>query len=139
MPSKCETNCSDSKTKQLYEYSVVQYVPNIERGEFINIGLVMMCKRRRWLQVRFHIDCERLRALFGEVDCNILKAQISSFELIGKGDVANGGPIASFEAHERFRWLTAVRSASIQTSRPHAGLTDDLEMTFNSLFHSMVE
>lgn len=119
----------------LYEYAIVRFVPDIERGEFANIGLVMMCKRRRWLKCRFNIDCQRLGALFGDVDCKLLETQALSFTKVAEGQPS---PIGSLEAHERFRWLTAVRSASLATSRPHPGLTHDLDTTFESLFSSLV-
>ena len=129
MPSMPESN--------LYEYAVVRYMPAVERGEFVNVGLVMMCKRRRWIRTRikFHRD----KALMLKPDCDIdaALAQLESFGLIaeGKGD----SPIAALEAHESFRWLTAVRSACIGTSRPHPGKTADLDATFDSLFAELVE
>lgn len=128
MPSMPETN--------LYEYATVRFVPDIEREEFLNIGVVMMCKRRRWLRCSFHIDEERILALWPETDCRLLARQVESFEKIAAGDRS---PIGLLEAHERFRWLTAVRSACISTSRPHPGHTEDLEKTFDYLFDRLVK
>lgn len=119
----------------LFEYAIVRYVPRVEREEFINIGLVMMCKRRRWIRVRFSVDEMRLRAFAPCADVESLKCQLESF-----GRVAEGckGAIGELETHERFRWLTAVRSACLTTSRPHPGLTPDLEATFDRLFADLV-
>lgn len=138
MQSKCADSCSaDTRPLHLYEYAVVQYIPSIERGEVINIGLIMMCKRRRWVKVRFDINEPRIYALCATADTDALRTQLTGFERVADGH-PDGGTIAALEPHERFRWLTAVRSACLQTSRPHAGLTPDLDTTFNSLFSNLV-
>lgn len=122
-------------TQYLYEYAVIRYVPRVEREEFVNVGLVMMCKRRRWLRVRLHVCEERLKALFPKCDIEGLRRQLTGFERVAGGCA---GPIGTLEAHERFRWLTAVRSASLTTSRPHPGLTDNLQASFDRLFADLV-
>ena len=127
MPLKPERN--------LYEYAVVRYVPSVERGEFVNVGLVMMCKRRRWLRCRFNIDEGRLDALFPGCDVGLLERQLASFDDVARG---SRSPIGCLVAHERFRWLTAVRSACIATSRPHPGLAEDLDAKFDALFAELV-
>jgi len=95
----------------------------------------MMCKRSRWLRCRFHIASERVLALFPGADIDLLRKQLVSFERISEGDTS---PIGSLEAHERFSWLTAVRSACIATSRPHPGHADNLESAFDTLFDELV-
>lgn len=124
--------------KHLYEYAVVRYVPRVEREEFVNVGLIMMCKRRRWLRVVLAPEWNRIDAIAdGPVDRDDVSRQLSAFEIIGNArDRSN--PIAVLEAEERFRWLTAVRSACIQTSRPHPGLSDDLDATFDRLLTELV-
>lgn len=122
--------------RHLYEYAVIRYQPRVERGEFVNVGLIMMCKRRRWIRVEIYCDDQRLQALFPDADIDRLKHQLESFVDIAAGKGIS--PIAELEAHERFRWLTAVRSASITTSRPHPGNTADLDHTFNRLFAQLV-
>lgn len=119
----------------LYEYAVVRWLPRVEREEFVNIGLVMMCKRRRWLRVRFHLDEVRLRAFAPDGDVEALKGQLVAFGSVAEGKTS---AIGGLEAHERFRWLTAVRSACLSTSRPHPGLTSDLDETFDRLFSELV-
>lgn len=121
--------------KHLYEYAVIRYVPRVDREEFINVGLLMMCKRRRWLRVAIHVDPSRVQAICHDTDMEELHTQLSSFEHIASG---GQGPIGDLDPHERFRWLTAVRSASIQTSRPHPGKTADLDGTFDRLFNELV-
>ena len=124
--------------KHLYEYAVIRYLPRVEREEFINVGLIMMCKRRRWLQVRVKVDPRRLQAFPDAVTPEELTSQLHGFGLVASGS-ADGGSIAALEAEERFRWLTAVRSACVQTSRPHPGLCDDLSSTFDRLFAELVD
>lgn len=121
----------------LYEYAVVRYMPRVEREEFVNVGLVMMCKRRRWLRVKFNCDKERITALWKDADIDTLNHQLKSFTDIVEGTGCS--PIAQLETHERFRWLTAVRSASIATSRPHPGLSPDLDATFLRLYSELIE
>ncbi len=124
--------------KHLYEYAVVRYVPRVEREEFVNVGLIMMCKRRRWLRVTLAPEWSRIDAIAaGPVDRDDVSRQLSAFDIIGNArDRAN--PIAALEAEERFRWLTAVRSACIQTSRPHPGICDDLDATFDRILAELV-
>lgn len=119
----------------LYEYAVVRYMPRVEREEFINVGLVMMCKRRRWLRARIEFDPEKVRILSPATDTSAVRKQLDSFNLIAEGKEPN---TAALETHERFRWLTAVRSACITTSRPHPGLTPDLDATFDRIFTELV-
>lgn len=121
--------------KHLYEYAVVRYMPLVEREEFINVGLIMMCKRRRWLRVAIHCDEARICALYRNADIEVLRTQLASFERISSGKQS---PIGDLDVHERFRWLTAVRSACLTTSRPHPGKTTDLDSTFNRLFAELV-
>lgn len=124
--------------KHLYEYAVVRYVPRVEREEFVNVGLIMMCKRHRWLRVVLAPEWNRIDAIAaGPVDRDDVSRQLSAFDIIGNArDRAN--PIAALEAEERFRWLTAVRSACIQTSRPHPGICDDLDATFDRILAELV-
>ena len=133
MQSKPE-NCSEAP-RHLYEYAVVQLTPRVDRGELINVGIVMMCKRRRRVWARINFPRELVRLLDPEADLDAIEAQLRSFELIAAGCP---GPIGELEAHERFRWLTAVRSACITTSRPHPGLTPDLDATFDHLYRQYV-
>lgn len=121
--------------RHLFEYSVVRFLPRVEREEFINIGLVMMCKRRRWIRARISIDESRLKAFCPDADIDALRGQLDAFCRVADGC---SGAIGELDPHERFRWLTAVRSACLATSRPHPGLTPDLDATFDRLFGELV-
>lgn len=123
--------------KHLYEYAVLRVVPKVEREEFINIGLLLFCKRQKYLRIEYHIFSDKIKSICSEFDQEQLKENLDSFVKIGSGK-KEGGPIATFDIAERFRWLTAVKSSSIQTSRPHSGFSEDLDGTFEKLFSELV-
>lgn len=123
--------------KHLYEYAVIRVVPLVEREEFINAGIILFCKRQKYITVRISLNEEKLRMLCKDVDIEQVKKNLYSFEKIAMGQ-KDGGPIAAMDIAERFRWLTAVRSSVIQTSRPHPGLCGDLEATVSRLFNELV-
>lgn len=123
--------------RHLYEYAVIRVVPRVEREEFLNVGVVLFCKKEKYLQVKYHLDHQKLLMLCPDIDIEQLEKNLSSFEKIclGSGD---GGPIAQMDIPSRFRWLTAVRSSVIQTSRPHPGLCEDLDKTLQRLYKELV-
>lgn len=123
--------------KHLYEYAVIRVVPVLERGECLNVGVIVFSKRTGFIGVRVALDEGRLRAFASELDIGQVQENLRSFVRIAEGAAA-GGPIAQLDAAERFRWLTAVRSTAIQASRPHAGLCEDLEGTTGRLFRELV-
>jgi DUF3037 family protein len=123
--------------KHLYEYAVIRVVPKVEREEFINIGLMLFCKQQKYLRIEYRIPVGKIKLLCPDFDVEQLEENLSSFTKICSGK-PEGGPIAEFEIAERFRWLTAVRSSSIQTSRPHPGFSSDLDNTFENLFNELV-
>ena len=122
---------------QLYEYAVIRVVPRVEREEFLNVGIILFCKRAKKIIVRFAIDETRLQSFAADLDIEQIRLNLESFVKIGLG-MNSGGPIAKFDVPERFRWLTAVRSSVIQTSRPHPGMCVDLDRTFERLFAELV-
>ncbi len=123
--------------KHLYEYAVIRVVPRVEREEFINVGLLLFCKQKKYLRIAHQIPTEKVRLLCPDFDIEQLKTNLTSFTKISAGK-ADAGPIGTFETAERFRWLTAVRSSSIQTSRPHPGFSTDLDQTFEKLYAELV-
>lgn len=123
--------------KYLYEYAVIRVLPVVEREEFINVGIILFCKNAKYIMVKYRLNEVRLASFSDELDINQVKLNLESFEKIALG-AANCGPIAQLDVPSRFRWLTAVRSSAIQTSRPHPGMTNDLEQTVNRLFTELV-
>jgi hypothetical protein len=124
--------------KHLYEYAVIRVLPVLEREEFLNVGVIVFNKRTGFIGVRVAFDEKRLHAFVSDLDVDQVRENLRSFVRIAEGDVA-GGPIAQLDPAERFRWLTAVRSSAIQTSRPHVGLCDDLKETTERLFRELVQ
>lgn len=123
--------------KHLYEYAVIRVVPRVEREEFINVGIILFSKRAKYIKAQYLLDEAKLRLFSSELDLDSIRTALDTFDKICSGK-NEGGTIASFDIPERFRWLTAVRSASIQTSRPHPGFSSDLDKTFNDLFRELV-
>jgi hypothetical protein len=121
----------------LYEYAVIRVVPRVEREEFLNIGIILFCKKAKFIKVLFHIDQARIQALSNDFDIEQLECNLTSLEKIVNG-AKDGGPIGEMDIPSRFRWLTAIRSSAIQTSRPHPGLCQDLEKTVQRLFTELV-
>lgn len=130
----------DNCIKLIYEYSVLRYVPDLERGEFINIGLLMMCKKMKWIQTEIQINEPRILNLTQKSNLDILRKQSSVFE---NTDL----PSKELPVEEKYRWMAAVKSAIIQTSPSHPGIlilkdgskaVDCLEAKFKDLFKRLV-
>ena len=122
---------------KIYEYAVIRLVPKVEREEFFNIGLVMFSKKEKFIRVQFYLCPDKFKLMHSKLDYEDIIQNLESFQKIADGK-KDGGPIAALEVPERFRWLTAVRSAVIQTSRPHPGKSKDLDKTFDKLFNESI-
>lgn len=122
---------------KIYEYAVIRLVPKVEREEFFNIGLVMFSKKEKFIRVQFYLCPDKFKLMHSKLDYEDIIQNLESFQKIANGK-KDGGPIAALEVPERFRWLTAVRSAVIQTSRPHPGKSKDLDKTFDKLFNELI-
>ena len=121
----------------VYEYAVIRFVPRVERGEFINIGLLLFCKQKRALRGQYFLNREKLACFATVIDLDVLEKHIQAFIAIAQAE-AKASPITGFDAAERFRWLAATKSSCIQVSPTHCGLTTDAEQTFNQLFEELV-
>ena len=124
--------------KHFYEYAVVRVVPRVEREEFINVGIILFSKRTKYIKARYRIEEYKLKLFSSELDIESIRLNLEVFDKICSGDKKEGGLIAEMDIPERFRWLTAVRSTSIQTSRPRSGFSSDLDETFDKLFEELV-
>ena len=123
---------------KIYEYAVIRLVPKVEREEFFNIGLVMFSKKEKFIKVEYYLCPDKFKFMRSQLDYDDIIQNLESFQKIANG-AKDGGPIAQLEIPDRFRWLTAVRSAAVQTSRPHPGKSKDLEKTFGKLFEELVK
>ena len=121
----------------LYEYATIRILPKVEREEFINIGVILFCKSKKYLKLLYNIDNHRLSAFSNEIDIELLESTLQRLENLCKGGYIIGN-IAMYETPERFRWITAVKSACLQTSRPHPGFTHNLDQTLHKLFEELV-
>jgi hypothetical protein len=123
--------------KHLYEYAIIRVLPVVEREEFINVGIILFSKQAKFIKVLFALNEPKLRFFSKDLDLEQIHLNLASFTKTALG-TENCGNIASLDIASRFRWLTAVRSSAIQTSRPHPGLCDDLEQTTQRLFEELV-
>ncbi|GAB4188335.1 MAG: DUF3037 domain-containing protein [Roseiflexaceae bacterium] len=110
--------------RSAFEYAVIRVVPRVERGEFINVGVVLFCRTRRFLGARLLFHTARLAAFAPDIDLAGVEEQIAGIPLVCVGG-ATAGPIGLLPQQERFRWLTAPRSTIVQVSPVHCGLCED--------------
>jgi hypothetical protein len=108
-------------------------VPRVEREEFVNVGVVLFSRPRKFLGVQTRLDGDRLRALWPELDLDAVQRQLDVIQLVVAGDPA-GGAIALLPASERFGWLAAPASTIVQPGPVHAGLAADPEAALHELF-----
>lgn len=121
----------------LFEYAVIRVVPQVEREEFINVGVVLYCAKHKFLQTIYKVDEQRFQAFPKPPDLDDINANLLAFERICMGD-KEGGLIAGLDLASRFRWLTAIRSTVVQTSRIHPGMCKDPQGALERLFEQMV-
>lgn len=118
----------------VYEYALVRAVPRPERGEFMNVGVIVYSSSLRFLRCAVEVDADRLRALDPELDVEILEDALRSLCQACEGT----GPMAQSSVGQRFRWLVAPRSTILQTSPAHTGLTDDPAAELTRLVETQV-
>jgi hypothetical protein len=120
-----------------YSYAIVRVVPRVERGECINVGIVLFSRERRYLVGRIELDRGRLAAFAPNLDLSAIERHLASLAAICEGR-PEGGPLADLPAAERFHWLVAPRSTMIQLSPAHAGQTTDLPGELDRLVDAYV-
>src|ERR1051325_1505750 len=120
-----------------YSYALVRVVPRVERGEFLNVGVVIFSRELDYLGARLEIDAARLRSLAPDVDFGVVERHLGVFQAICEG-AAEGGPIAALPKPERFHWLVAPRSTMIQTSPVHVGRSQNVERALEDLLNEFV-
>jgi Protein of unknown function (DUF3037) len=120
-----------------FEYAVLRVVPRVDRGEFINAGVVLYCRAERFLGARMHLDPARLRALDPEADLEALGAHLEAVRSVCAGGPETGA-VGRLPLAERFGWLVAPRSTVVQPSPVHTGLTGDPEAELERLLSRMV-
>jgi hypothetical protein len=126
----------DDPPRSPYEYAVIRVVPRVERGELVNVGIVLFCKERRFLAVGHDLDERRLRALDPALDVDAVRDQLAAMDAVASG-ADSCGALAQLTQAERFRWLVSPRSTVVQTSPVHLGEcldpTDELRTLLRDL------
>lgn len=122
----------------LFEYAVVRFVPRPEREEFLNVGVILYCNAKNYLQMKYQINKNKIKAFYDKADVEELRNYLKGFEEVccAKSDLS---PIAKMDNASRFRFLTAKRSTILQTSQVHPGLCNDPSATLEKLFKELVE
>jgi Protein of unknown function (DUF3037) len=120
-----------------FQYAVVRVVPRIERGECLNAGVILYCRRLGFLGAKTGLDEAALAVLAPDCDPDDVRAQLETLERVAAG-AQDGGPIAGLDQSERFHWLTAPSSTIVQSSVVHTGLTSDPAGELDHLFERLV-
>jgi hypothetical protein len=120
-----------------FDYAIIRVVPHVERGELVNVGVILFCRTRGFLAARVEPDWDRLRVLAPGLDEEEVDRHLRHLVEIAAGDPA-AGPIARLSLSERFHWLVSPRSTVIQVSPVHSGLCDDPDEILEHLLDTMV-
>lgn len=120
-----------------YDYAVIRVVPRVERGEFVNVGVVVSSKAAGLLEARIEFDEAKLRTLDPHLDIDAVRRHLAAFAAICAGGEA-AGPIGRLPPRERFHWLTAPRSTMIQTSPVHSGRCSNAAEMIERMLDTMV-
>jgi hypothetical protein len=120
-----------------FDYAVVRVVPRVERGEFLNAGVILFCSTRGFLESRIELDHERLAMLAPGIDTDVVESYLASIPTICAGG-GEAGSIGSLPQRARFHWLVAPRSTVIQTSDMHSGIHEDPKTALENLFDKLV-
>jgi hypothetical protein len=124
--------------RNVFQYAIVRVVPRVERGESLNVGIVLLCRTRRFLGARMALDEGRLAALAPDLDPATVRPHLDAIERVAVGD-PSGGPIAAMGQAERFHWLVAPASTIIQPSAVHTGLCEDPAAELDHLVTTLVD
>jgi hypothetical protein len=120
-----------------FSYAAYRLVPRIDRGEQINVGVIVFCRPLEYLAARTHLDVARAAALWPELDPQSVLPHLRAIEQIADGD-PDAGPIAQLDVTQRFHWLVSPSSTIIQPSEVHTGLCDDPAAKLEHLFRELV-
>ena len=125
------------QNKHSYEYAVIRVVPKVEREEFINVGVIMFCKRKKYIGIKYTVDEKKLQCFSKNINAKLINEYLKAWENVCKGGGV-GGRIGEEEKSFRFRWLAANRSSIIQSSSVHPGLCVEPEKELEELFELYV-
>jgi hypothetical protein len=120
-----------------YDYAIVRLVPRVERGEVMNVGVILSCPERDYLEARIELDVARIQALDAGFDLETARAHLDAIPRICRGG-AEAGALGELPSRARFHWLVAPRSTVIQVSPVHTGRTDDPAAALERLLDMLV-
>jgi hypothetical protein len=120
-----------------YDYAVIRVVPRVERGEMVNVGVIVSCPDVEFLDARIDVDESRLLALDDALDVEAIRAHLAAIPAVCRGGPA-AGPIGALPQRNRFHWLVSPRSTIIQMSPVHTGRTHDPGAAIDRLLDTMV-
>jgi hypothetical protein len=120
-----------------YDYAIIRVVPRVERGERVNVGVILFCRTRDFLDVEVDLDRARLLAIAPDLDLDAVQRQLDMITLTCQGSPA-AGSLGQMSRAERFHWLVSPRSTIVQTSAVHCGLCADPARALQRLFARLV-
>lgn len=120
-----------------YDYAIVRVVPRVDRGEFVNAGIILSCNVERILKARIELDEVALLALDADVDLEMVHEALATIPRICLGG-PSAGPIGRLSARERFHWLVSPKSTIVQTSPVHTGQCQDADDALEHLMDRMI-
>jgi hypothetical protein len=120
-----------------YDYAIIRVIPRVEREEFVNVGVIVSCPAKGFLEARIELDEQRLMALDPTLDIATVRGHLAAIPTICAGG-EQAGPIGQLSQRERFRWLVAPRSTTIQTSPAHTGCCTNPTAVLAHLLDTMV-
>ena len=120
-----------------YDYAIIRVVPRVERAEFVNVGVILSCPAKNFLEARIEVDEVKLRVLDPSISLDSIHTHLNGIRTVCAGG-PEAGEIGKLTQRERFYWLVAPRSTIIQTSPVHTGRSPDPEAALDHLLNSMV-
>ena len=120
-----------------YDYAIIRVVPRVDRGELINVGVILSCPAVDFLEARIELDAARLLALDPSIDVEATREHLDIIPRVCRGG-AEAGEIGALPQRSRFHWLVSPRSTIIQMSPVHTGRTADPEKALDRLLETMV-
>ncbi len=120
-----------------FKYAIIRLVPKVEREEFFNVGVILFCKRIKFLDIKYHLDPNKLKTFAPEIEEDIISDYLMAWKLICDGNTS-GGPIGKLDLPDRFGWLTACRSTIMQSSTTRSGLSFEPKKELEDIFNKYV-
>jgi hypothetical protein len=125
------------RERHAFDYAIVRVVPRVDRGEFLNAGVIVFCSTRAFLEARIELDHGRLKTVAPAIDTAVVESYLESIPIVCAGG-GEPGSIGSLPQRARFHWLVAPRSTVIQTSDVHSGVHEDPKAALEGLFEKLV-